>query len=69
MLGNCHYQKKLPFRTILMDTRYATRKVMRFIEKLEKFYYCAIKSNRNVDDSTGKQVHQRVDQLSWNETE
>ena len=69
MLGNCHYQKKLPFGTVLMDTWYATRKIMRYIEKLEKFYYSQIKSNRNVDDSDGQQVHQRVDQLSWNETE
>ena len=40
MLRNCRYQKKLPFRAVLMDTWYATRKIMRFIEKLEKIYYC-----------------------------
>ena len=42
---------------------------MRFIENLEKFYYCAIKSSRNVDDSDGQQSHRRVDQLSWHEDE
>ena len=42
---------------------------MRFIEKLVKFYYCAIKSNRNVDDSDGQQSHRRVDKLSWHEDE
>jgi len=69
MLRNCHYQKKLPFRTVLMDTWYASRKVMRSIEKLKKIYYCPIKKNRNVDDTDGQHPHQRVDQLAWNQTE
>ena len=69
MLRNCHYHKKLPFRYVLMDTWYATRKIMRYIEKLEKIYYCPIKSNRRVDDTNGQCPHQRVDQLSWNGTE
>ena len=69
MLRNCHYQKKLPFRTVLMDTWYASHKVMRFIEKLKKIYYCPIKKNRNVDDTDGQQPHQRVDQLTWTKTE
>ncbi len=69
MLRNCHYHKELPFRTVLMDTWYAARKVMRFIEKLKKFYYCPIKSNRLVDDTDGQHAHQRVDKLSWDETE
>lgn len=69
MLRNCHHQKRLPFRTVLMDSWYATRKIMRYIEKLEKIYYCPIKSNRNVDDSDGQQAHQRIDQLVWCETE
>ena len=69
MLRNCRYQKKLPFRTVLMDSWYATRKIMRYIEKLEKIYYCPLKSNRNVDDTEGQQVHQRVDKLVWNEAE
>ena len=69
MLRNCRYQKELPFRTVLMDTWYATRKIMRFIEKLEKIYYCPMKSNRNVDDTDGQKAHQRIDKLAWNETE
>ena len=68
MLRNCHYHKKLPFRHVLMDTWYATRKIMRYIEKLEKIYYCPIKSNRRVDDTNGEHPHQRVDQLEWDET-
>ena len=42
---------------------------MPYIEKLENFYFCAIKSNRNVDDSDGQKSHQRVDNLNWNQTE
>ena len=69
MLRNCHYHKKLPFGTVLMDIWYATRKIMRYIEKLQKFYYCPLKSNRLVDDTKGQQAHQRIDKLSWDETE
>jgi len=69
MLRNGHYHKKLPFRTVLMDSWYASRQVMRYIEKLEKFYYCPIKSNRLVDDSDGQNEHQQVASLSWNEPE
>lgn len=69
MLRNCRYRKELPFRTVLMDSWYATRKIMRYIEKLEKIYYCPIKGNRNVDDTDGQQAHQRVEKLDWNEAE
>jgi len=69
MLRNCQYHKKLPFRTVLMDSWYASRQVMRYIEKLEKFYYCPIKANRLVDDTDGENEHQQVANLSWNATE
>ena len=69
MLRNCAYHKPLSFRTVLMDTWYAARQVMRYIEKLAKFYYCPLKCNRNVDDSDGQHAHQRIDQLTWTETE
>jgi hypothetical protein len=46
MLTNCVYQKQLQFRTVLMDTWYATKKVMLYIEQLGKIYYCPLKDNR-----------------------
>lgn len=69
MLTNVHYHKELPFRAVLMDTWYATKKLMLFIESLQKFYYCPLKNNRQVDDTGGEQPYQRVDSLSWSETE
>jgi len=69
MLLNLVYQKALPFTTVLMDTWYAARELMLTIERLEKIYYCSIKSNRLVDETDGQQAHCRVDSLSWSETE
>lgn len=69
MLTNLHYQKQLPFRAVLMDTWYATKDMMLFIEQLKKYYYCPLKDNRQVDDSGGSQPYQRVDGLSWTEYE
>ena len=40
--------EKLPFRTVLMDSWYATMKVMKAIEKADKIYYCPLKVNRQV---------------------
>lgn len=69
MLSNVVYQKTLPFQAVLMDTWYATKDVMLFIESLRKHYYCPLKDNRQVDDSGGQHPYHRVDSLAWNETE
>lgn len=69
MLSTVVYQKHLPFRAVLMDTWYATKDVMLFIESLQKVYYCPLKENRQVDDSQGTQPYRRVDSLQWSETE
>src|SRR5712691_4242740 len=65
MLINIVYQKQLPCEAVLMDTWYATRDLMLFIESLRKFYYCPLKDNRQVDDSGGTQSYRRVDSLTW----
>ena len=67
MLTNVCYQKSLPFRAVLMDMWYASRKVMRHIEALKKIYYCPIKKNRLVDETDGAETHDKVENLSWNE--
>jgi hypothetical protein len=69
MLTNVVYQKQLPFRTVLMDTWYATKDLMLFIERLQKIYYCPLKDNRQVDDSAGARPYQRVDSLTWSASE
>jgi hypothetical protein len=35
------------------------------IASLQKYYYCPLKDNRQVDDASGQQPSQRVDALSW----
>jgi len=69
MLAHCIYQKKLQFKAVLMDTWYASREVMLAIEKFEKFYYCPLKDNRQVDDSGGVRAYQRIDNLTWTSQE
>jgi hypothetical protein len=69
MLTNCVYQKQLQFRTVLMDTWYATKDAMLYIEHLGKVYCCPLKDNRQVDDSSGAAPYRRVDSLDWTEAE
>ena len=69
MLTNVHHQKRLPFYAVLMDTWYASRQVMRHIERLEKRYYCPIKKNRLVDETDGAEPHRHVEELSWHEAD
>lgn len=40
--------KKLPFRGVLMDTWYATVRIMQHVHKRKKFFYCPVKNNRKV---------------------
>lgn len=68
MLDNVHYSKNLAYKTVLMDSWYASMEAMKHIEKLGKIYYCPIKSNRLVDDSDGISKHVNVKNLSWSET-
>jgi Transposase DDE domain len=61
--------RRMPFRTVLMDSWYATKELMLLIEGMGKRYYCPLKSNRSVDDSGGEHPYQRVDALTWSERE
>ena len=61
--------RKVAFSTVLMDTWYATKSVMLHIESLGKFYYCPMKSNRQVDDSNATRSYQRIDALVWSASE
>jgi Transposase DDE domain len=59
---------QLPFRTVLMDSWYATMKVIKTLEKAEKIYYCPLKSNRQVTENPDE-AYQRVDSLTWTDHE
>ncbi|MDR1968078.1 MAG: hypothetical protein LBQ32_05215 [Burkholderiaceae bacterium] len=49
--------KQFPFTRVLMDTWYAIKDLMLFIESLGKFFYCSLKCDRQVDDSGGKNAY------------
>ena len=53
MLNSVVESSQLPFTTVLMDSWYATQKLMAQIDQLQKVYYCPLKTNRRVDDSGG----------------
>lgn len=65
MLKNVVYQKQLSFSQVLMDSWYASQKLMRLIEQLGKIYYCPLKKNRLVDDTGGVEKYQAIEQLNW----
>ncbi len=69
MLLNAVHHKQLPFQGVLMDTWYATKKIMLLIESLNKQYFCPLKDNRQVDDSNSLTAYQRVDSLLWSDEE
>jgi len=66
--------RRVPFRTVLMDSWYAAKDLMLLIDgmgekKEKKTFYCPLKSNRQVDDSGGEKPYQRVDELDWSDEE
>jgi hypothetical protein len=67
MLDHSLEHKKLLFGTVLMDSWYATREMMLYIESLKKIYYCPLKSNRLVNDSETQWGYRCVDTLEWDE--
>ena len=69
MLQNAHWVKCLPFRTVLIDSWYASMPVMKAIEAISKVYYAPLKRNRLVNDSDGLDAHKRVDALTWTDAE
>ena len=69
MLVRLVASKGVAFTRVLVDTWYATKELMLFIELLQKIYYCPLKDNRQVDDSGGTEKFRRADALMWNESE
>jgi hypothetical protein len=59
------YHKQLPCQAGLMATWYATKDLRLFIESFQQVYYCPLKDNRQVEDSSGQPPYQRVATLSW----
>jgi hypothetical protein len=56
MIKNVLHNKQLSFRTVLMDSWYATRDIIMMIEEMGKIYYCPLKINRLVDDGSRSEM-------------
>ena len=69
MLLGLVYQKNLSFDMVLMDTWYAVKSLMLYIDSLDKIYYCPLKTNRLVDDSFGKEKYKNIEYLEWSHEE
>ena len=50
MLRNAYFVKLLPFRTVLIDSWYASRRVMKAIQGIGKIYYAPLRCNRLVKE-------------------
>ena len=62
-------RRGIAFRTVLMDSWYATTALMTRLIKAERFFYCPIKRNRQVDETLGKTPYRAVETLSWTSVE
>jgi hypothetical protein len=69
MLNNVLHSKQLNFKTVLMDSWYATRDIMLMIEDIGNIYYCPLKINRLVDDSGGVEKYKPIEKLIWSDSE
>lgn len=69
MMNNLVYHQKIPFKTVLMDSWYATKRIILLVENLEKIYYCPVKKNRLVDESGGVNDYENIENLHWSEEE
>ena len=67
MLKNVIYQKNLNFPTVLFDAWYATMPIILMCEDLGKKYYCPLRKNRLVDDSSGEKQYQQIVNLDWSD--
>ena len=58
---------KCQIKRVLMDSWYATQRLMALIDNWQKIYYCPLKRNRLVDETGGKEKYKRIDVLLWSE--
>jgi hypothetical protein len=52
-----------------MDSWYATKRLMQYIDKMGKYYYCPLKRNRLVDDTGAREEYKKVESLNWSQEE
>ena len=69
MLNNVLYSKKLKFTTVLMDSWYASNKMMLFISDMNKIFYCPVKTNRLARDYNTDDFYRKIKELNWDSEE
>jgi len=57
MFDHTRAHKQLEFRTVLMDSWYATRPLMLHIEGAGKLFYCPLKDNRQVNEDDADHIN------------
>lgn len=62
-------ERGIKYKTVLMDTWYATSQIMVRLHHEQRLFYCPIKVNRLVDDTNGKEPYKTVEKLEWTEQE
>jgi len=67
-------EREIAFKTVLMDSWYATKDLMLDIDgygssSSSKIFYCPLKRDRMVDDSGGARPYRQVADLEWSEQE
>lgn len=65
MLNNAVYAKELPFSTVLMDSWYASNKMMLTIHNFNKRFYCPVKKNRLARNHGSTEHYKPTPEISW----
>ncbi|HGC5671365.1 TPA: IS701 family transposase, partial [Legionella pneumophila] len=69
MLNNIIFHKKLPFKTVLMDTWYATSMLMLLINDHKKIFYCPMRKNRLAKPKGSDDAYQPLRNFEWSTVE
>ncbi len=69
MLEDAAFVKGLSFTRVLMDSWYATQKLMKWIDESGRIYFTVVKKNRLVDETQGVEAYQKIEDLIWSEEE
>lgn len=69
MLNQVFYHKQIPFKTVLIDSWYASNSFMLFVSDLGKLFYCPVKRNRLARQPNSREHYQRLTELKWSEEE
>ena len=60
MMLNAINNKKIPFKTVLMDSWYATQRLMGLIDNSGKIYYCPLKPTFRTTELYYKRLQENI---------